>query len=70
MKDINRGYLKKYELLDLWHRVNVGLIKNGVQSTLENLVEFKICESNKPEKTYFNPFSKKPITMCYNKFIK
>lgn len=56
--------------MDIWHRVNIGLIKHGIQPALENIVEFKVCESNKPDKAYFNPFSKKPITMCYNKFLK
>ena len=41
---------------------------NGHTVSLPNLIEFKICEANKWENSYFNPFVKKPITMCYNKF--
>lgn len=70
MKSLNKTYLKKYELTEIWHKINIGLIKHSIQASLDNIIEFKVCESNRPEKSFFNPFSKKPITMCYNKFLK
>ena len=42
---------------------------HGLNPSLKNLVEFKLCEAKKWNDSYFNPFAKKPITMCYNKFV-
>lgn len=43
MKDINKQFLKKYELTDTWNKVNLGLIKHNVSASLENIVDFKVC---------------------------
>ena len=65
---MNKEYLKKYEMTEKWNKINAGLIMHGHTTSFQNLIEFKICEADKWENSYFNPFSKKPITMCYNKF--
>lgn len=69
MKQINQRMLREYESTPEWNKLVQGLLKHNVQVSLQNLVEFKLCEANRTENTYFNPFAKKPITMCYNKFI-
>ncbi len=47
MKAINKNYLKSYERTETWSKVNAGLMKHSIQASLESIVEFKVCESQK-----------------------
>jgi hypothetical protein len=34
MKEKNKSFLKKYELNELWNKVNMGLMRHNIQTSL------------------------------------
>ncbi len=56
LKQKNEDYLDSLERNHKWRKIYNGLLINNVQSELNKLIKFELCEVSDGVRSYFNPF--------------